>query len=129
MEKKEKSLFWKPNKMILEKYNSIMKREEAYRNKWALGLSVSFSVLIFVSFAFYKGYINLGNNSDMAKQKNSDQLANVVSAKSLPTPIDNTKETLKAAFGEIGKQYAEFKNSVSSVLVPFITGIEVYERK
>lgn len=106
-----------------------MQREEAHRNKWALGLSVTLSVLIFFSFAFYKGYLNFGGNDAVAKQKNSNQVANVISAESMPSPIENTKGTFKAAFTEIGKQYAEFKNSVSSVLVPFFTGIEVYERK
>lgn len=106
-----------------------MRKEEAYRNRWALGLSITLSVLIFVSFAFYKGFINFGGDNVIAKQKSSDQMANVVSSESIPSPIENTKNTFMAAFGEIGKQYIDLKNSISSVLVPFFTGIEVYERK
>ena len=102
-----------------------MAKSEEHRNKWALGLAVTFSVFIFVSFAFYKGYLSFGNNNIMPK----NQTANVVSADLAPSPIQNTKETLKAAFGEINKQYQDFKNSISAVLVPFVTGIEVYERK
>lgn len=102
-----------------------MQREEAHRNKWAFGLAVSFSVFIFISFTFYRGYLSFGNNSAVSQK----QVANVVSADKVPSPIQNTKETFSTAFGEINKQYKEFTNSVSAVLVPFFTGIEVYERK
>jgi len=102
-----------------------MQRDEAYRNKWALGLSVSLTIVIFLSFAFYKGFLSFGNSNMVSK----NQVANVVSAEVVPSPIENTKETFSAAFGEIGKQYQEFKDSISTVLVPFFTGIEVYERK
>ncbi len=102
-----------------------MAKPEEYRNKWALSLAVTLSVFIFVSFAFYKGYLSFGNSNAMSK----NQMANVVSAQLVPSPIESTKETFSTAFSEINKQYQEFKNSVSNVLVPFITGIEVYERK
>ena len=111
--------------MLIKKYRSIMQREEAHRNRWAFGLAVSLSLIIFVSFAFYKGYLSFGNGYVVPK----NQVANVVSADLVPSPIQNTKQTFEAAFGEINKQYKEFTDSVSSVLVPFFTGIEVYERK
>jgi len=111
--------------MILKKYNSIMEKSEEHRNKWALGLSVALFIFIFVSFAFYRGFINFGNNNSMSK----NQAANIISADSVSSPLQNSKETFMAAFSEVNKQYQEFKNSMSAVLVPFITGIEVYERK
>lgn len=111
--------------MILEKYKSIMGKPEEHRNKWALGLTVTLSVFIFISFAFYKGYLGFGNDNVVSK----NQVANVISADLAPSPVQNTKETFGTAFEEIGKQYQEFKNSISNVFVPFITGIEVYERK
>ena len=103
-----------------------MQREEAHRNKWALGLSVSLTVVIFLSFAFYKGFLSFGNDSTMAGIKSQNQVA---AAASVPSPVENTKETFSAAFGEIGKQYQQFTDSVSAVLTPFFTGIEVYDRK
>ena len=123
--------FFLNNKMLLEKYNSIMEKSEAHRNKWALGLSVSFTVVIFISFAFYKGYLSFGFGSGyMAPNPPAGgQVANVISAKSVPSPIENTKETFKAAFDEISTQYQDFMNSVSNVLGPFFTGIEIYQRK
>ncbi len=106
-----------------------MQREEAYRKKWALGLSVTLSVLILISFAFYKGYIGFGFDAVMAQKAPKTQVAAVVSADSAPSPLESSKKTLQAAFQEIDKQYQEFKKSISDVLVPFVTGIEVYERE
>ena len=111
--------------MIREKYNSIMEKSEEHRNKWALGLSVSLSVIIFMSFAFYKGFLSFGGGLMAPKS----QVANTISAKSVPSPVQNTEQTFKAAFDEISKQYQNFTDSVSSVLGPFFTGIEVYQRK
>ena len=115
--------------MILKKYNEIMEKSEEHRNKWALGLSVALSIFIFVSFAFYKGFINFGSNDAVAGKQSSNQLANVISVKSAPSPLQNSREALVATFSEINKQYQKFKDSMSAVLVPFVTGIEVYERK
>lgn len=92
----------------------------------ALGLTITLTAIIFTSFAFYRGYLSFDNDNVIAVQKSENQMANVAAADS---PIQNTKNTFKAAFGEMGKQYQEFKNSLSAVLVPFITGIEVYERE
>ena len=102
-----------------------MEKPEESRNRWALGLTVVFSIFIFVSFAFYKGYLSFGGGDTTS----GSQVANVISAESAPSPLQNSKETFMAAFGEINKQYQEFKDSMSAVLVPFVTGIEVYERK
>lgn len=106
-----------------------MQREEGHRNKWALSLSVFFTLIIFFSFAFYRGYLSFSNKNIVSNPPAGGQVANVVSADLVPSPIQNTKETFKSAFGEIGKKYKEFENSISNVLVPFFTGIEVYERK
>lgn len=106
-----------------------MERDESYRGKWAFGLATIFSVLILFSFAFYKGYLGFGGEADLALQKPSSQVANVVSADAAPSPIQNTKQVFGAAFDEISKQYQELKDLFSSVFVPFISNIEVYERK
>lgn len=108
-----------------------MERDESHRNKWALGLSVTLSVFIFLGWAFYRDFINLNfNNMGVVAQKPAvSQEANVVSATSAPSPLENSKETFRAAFEEIGKRYDALKQSISDVLVPFVTGIEVYERQ
>jgi hypothetical protein len=107
-----------------------MEKPEEHRNKWALGLATTLTLIIFVSFAFYRGYLSFGNSGTIAEVKSQNQTAAaVLSVKSVPSPIENTKETFKSAFDEIGKQYGEFTDSMSNVLVPFFTGIEVYQRK
>ena len=106
-----------------------MEKSEEHRNKWALGLTITLSVLIFGSFVFYKGYLSFGKESVVAEQKSKSNVATAVSLDLAPSPVQSTKETFKAAFGEINKQYKEFTSSLSDVFVPFITGIEVYERK
>lgn len=106
-----------------------MERDESYRGKWAFGLATTLSILILFSFVFYKGYLSFGGEANLASQKSSSQMANVVSADVVPSPIQNTKQVFGAAFGEIGKKYKEFTDSVSSVFVPFVSSIEVYERE
>jgi len=108
---------------VIKKFlQNIIQKPEHERNKWALGLTVFFSVLIFGSFILYKGYLNFGSPA-------GGQMANAAYANSVPTPIESTKETFGAAFDEIRTQYQKFTDSVSSVLVPFFTGIEVYQKK
>lgn len=106
-----------------------MERDESYRGKWAFGLATTLSIIILFSFAFYKGYLSFGGDANLASQKSSNQMANVISAEAVPSPIQNTKQVFGAAFDEIGKQYQELKDSFSSVFVPFISSIEVYERE
>ena len=116
--------------MILKHYKSIMQKSENERQKWALGLAASLSVFIFFGWAFVNGYLNFGaKNTVVAESISKKDSASVVLAQDALTPVESSKETFGAAFQEIGKQYSEFKDSIYSVLVPFVTGIEVYERK
>lgn len=106
-----------------------MKKPEEHRKKWALGLSITLSALIFSGWAFYRGFVSFGGGSVFAEKERPAQVATIVKADSAVTPFENTKETFGVAFQEIGKRYQELKDSLSAVFVPFITGIEVYERK
>lgn len=93
---------------------------------WALGLSITLSLFIFTSFAFYKGYIGLEIESGPS---NRNVASPKLAVEEVSSPVENSKKIFKAAFVEIEKQYESFKDSVSSVIVPFITGIEIYERE
>lgn len=104
-----------------------MEKPEKHRNRWALGLSVTLSLFIFASFAFYKGYVGFEIEGGVSPTR---QVASpAVAVEEVSSPLQNSKKILKDAFGEIEKQYDSFKDSVSSVIVPFITGIEIYERE
>lgn len=105
-----------------------MEQPDSHRNKWALGLSITLSAFIFVGFAFYKGYLDLGSGK-VADVQTPREVAAVAIAEEAPSPIDNTKKTFEAAFIEIDRKYKELKKSVNDVMVPFVTGIEVYERE
>ena len=105
---------------------NILEKPDHHRENWALVMATFFSVFIFVSFAFYRGFLSFGGDYQIAEQKPTVELASVAS---VPTPIQSTKDTFTNAFKEIDNQYQQFKDSLSAVFVPFITGIEVYERK
>lgn len=105
-----------------------MQSGEASRIRWASGLSVACSVLVLVSFVFYKGLVSFGGDQNLANNKNT-QVAAVIRAQEAPSPLENSKETLDGLFGSIVREYREFKDSVGAVLVPFVTGIDVYESK
>ncbi|PIR40199.1 MAG: hypothetical protein COV33_01045 [Candidatus Zambryskibacteria bacterium CG10_big_fil_rev_8_21_14_0_10_34_34] len=115
--------------MLIKKYNSIMEKSEEYRNRWALGLTVVCSIFIFIGWGFFTGFLSFRNDNQVIGQKSGSQTASVVSAKLVPTPIENTKNTFKSVFNGMKEQYKEFKDSMADVFVPFITGIDFYERK
>ena len=100
-----------------------MSKPESYRNKWALGLTVICSVLVFVAFGFYRGFFSLNSMG-----QSQSQTAAAISAQAVPSPWQNTSTTFSNAFKKIDQQYQELKNSIFNVLVPFVSSIEVYER-
>lgn len=108
--------------MIWEKYDLIMKMPRKRRERWALYLaSISF-IVIFLAFVFHKGYFDLNSS------KSSNQMAGVA-VNEIPSPIKNAKEIFIPTLGEITAKYRDLKDSLSDVFVPFITSIEVYERR
>lgn len=114
--------------MIIKKYHSIMQTDEASRNRWASGLSIFFSVLVLISFVFYKGFLSFGGDQNLASEKNT-QAASAIQAKDAPSPLESSKDTIGGLFETIISEYSDFKDSIGAVLVPFVTGIDVYERK
>jgi hypothetical protein len=117
--------------MLIRKYKKIMERGEEHRSKWAVSLSFGMTILIFMSFAFYKGFLSfgIGGGGAIANQNSQNQVANVLFAEKAPSPIQSTGQTFSSAFSEIGHQYQALKDSLSNVLVPFVTGIDVYNRQ
>jgi len=101
-----------------------MSGDAEYRSKWAFWLTASLTILIFLSFAIYKGMFGFNRAASLASEKSAEEI--VVKA---PSPIENSKQTFGSAFKEIKGQYDLFKESIAGVLVPFVTGIDVYERK
>ena len=111
--------------MLRKKYNSIMEQPEEHRNKWALGLAVSLTVLVFISFGIYRGFISFGGTGTVAQESEKQIAATVVAS----SPFENSKGVFEGTWAEIEKQYRAFTDSMADVLVPFIEGIEIYERE
>lgn len=111
--------------MFAKKYHSIMEKGEDHRAKWAFGISLALSLFILVGFGFYKGYLNINFGSG---QMASAVSASTDSVKTL-SPIDNSKKIIKSALRDVKKQYDALKDSVASVLVPFMSGVEVYQKE
>lgn len=104
-------------------------KPESYRHKVAFFAATVLSFLIFVGWAGFKGYIALPNGT-VAYEPQAQNIAAVAGAKTeAPSPFDNSVSALKAAWSQFGDEYASLKESLSNVLVPFISGIEVYESK
>lgn len=113
--------------MINQTIDKINKRDEEYRRKFALYTSLFVFVAIFSIWSFERGILDLNSdNSNISKKENTGQLASV---EATPSPLDSSKEVVDSVWSEISKSYEEFKESLSNVFVPFVTGIEVYERK
>ena len=105
-----------------------MRESEEVRGKWAAGLTALSFVFIFFGWAFYKGYVDFGGSGAKVVEEQKISSAKNIAAVAVPSPLENSKETLGAAFDEIKSKYSALKESLSSVIVPFVTGIEVYER-
>ena len=114
--------------MIIKKYNSILEKPKEHREKWANGLSILLCIVILFSWVVYRGFfgISFSNNTLVKEETNKENLANIISADLAPSPTENTKNFVMDSFGQMKEEVKNFKSSIESVFVPFITGIDVY---
>ncbi len=104
-----------------------MSKSEEVRGRWALGITIVLTLFIFGGFGLYRGFITLPNiNTGRIVAEETIQQENVANVIS---PFENSMNTFRVAFDEIGKQYNSIKANVLDVFVPFFTSIDVYERK
>lgn len=103
---------------------SIRNKPEDARRRAALGMSLVITAIIFAGWLGSKGWIGLPQKNDTRLQT-----AQVIDAKNVESPIDTSKKALSGAGIEIKSAINDFNESISRVLVPFMTGIEIYERK
>ena len=116
--------------MIIAKYNSIMEQSESHRAKWALGLTLFLFVLIVLAWLFYRGFLHFGTeDKKISKIKAVEQVSNVVSADTVPSPLNDLGEKVGSSIGQIKMEISNFKNSMYSVLVPFVSSIDVYQKQ
>ena len=127
--------------------DNLLQKPESYRHKVAAGSAFGITLVIAAVWAFTNGFFGFGTTTTVTRTESGSQqlIASAVASNSSVTasaskttprksdntansPLDNTKNAFGAAFGEIGKQFEGLKESLASVLVPFITGIDVYEK-
>ena len=105
---------------LLEK---IRQQPETHKKGVALGLSLALTLVISLGWAGQRGWLN---NGEVAQAPKANQITSNTLALS---PIQSSKKSLASGLSGLEGLYEAVKNSVASVFVPFITGIEVYERK
>ena len=109
--------------------DGLKKRPESTRRKIAFSLSLFISLLIFSGWALNKGYF--GYSTTTVAQNSEGVLESSSSSTEAPkvgSPLVNSESTFNSAFDQIKEQFNILKESLASVLVPFITGIDVYNK-
>src|SRR5690349_15896105 len=101
----------------------IRKKPESSRRKIALGTSLGVMLLIVSVCAYNKGYFGYSTTTVVAEKTESIQ---ETSTPDINKSKINTPLTL--ALDQIIKRYGELRDSIASVMVPFITGIDVYQK-
>lgn len=102
---------------------NIRSKPESDRRRAALGASLLVTTIIFATWVGTKGWIEAPRGDGKL------QAAQVIDAERAISPVDSSKRILSEAGKQIKSSYSDFKESISRVLVPFVTGIEIYERK
>lgn len=113
---------------MLKTIYKLRERPESYRHKVAFFTATAISLIIFAGWAGSKGYIGLPNGQ-VAYEPEQNVAALAASQTEPASPFDNSMNAFKAAFSQFGEEFESLKESLSNVLVPFISGIEVYESK
>ncbi len=108
---------------LLEK---IRQKPETHKKGVALGLALALTLVISLGWAGQKGWLGEGSIAGSAQPAESRLVGKVVQPLS---PIESSKRSLTSGLSGLRGLYASMRDSVASVFVPFITGIEVYERK
>lgn len=111
---------------MLEK---LKQKPESHRHKVALGTSFLVTLLIAGVWAGQKGFFGFSEETVVTKNQVEVVDKNPVAKNQKEnSPLANTKNAFSAAFSEINVKYSEIKESMSSVIVPFMTGIDVYDK-
>ncbi len=102
-------------------FKKINERPENERNHIALGLSVFLTLVVFFGWS-------VGKQSNVIAKKPtpSVQTASVAQNTSV---WDTTISSIRPMIEQLKETFYSARESVENVLVPFVTGIEVYEKE
>ena len=114
--------------------DNLKKKPEEYRRKFALGVSSGIFLAMFFSWSYFNGFFGFSDRVVAVNTKTPAQIVAVsdknntnIDTKSY-SPFQSASNTFSGVFGEITKQYEAVRDSMASVLVPFVTNIDVYEK-
>lgn len=110
-------------KKLLE---TMRQKPEHHKRAISFGLSLVITLVIALGWAGQRGILG-GEGEGMAEAPKivpTKQTASVALA-----PVESSKRSLTSGLESAKQAYLNFKESLANVLVPFVTGIEVYERK
>src|SRR6185436_19629216 len=107
----------------------IRQKPEEYRKKLALGISSGVLFVMLLSWVYLNGFLGFGEPIIAEKNSNNtSQTASVALSDSSISPFDSSKSTFSGILNSIADQYHLLVETIGSVMVPFVRGIEVYEK-
>ncbi len=95
------------------------------RERTALALSLLLTLVITVGWLGGKSLLS-GGEANIAVVTKESQTARASESMSA---FESSKKSFDSTFKEIKTMYSSLKDSLGNVFVPFVTGIEVYERE
>ncbi|HEY4515717.1 MAG TPA: hypothetical protein VJH67_00840 [Candidatus Paceibacterota bacterium] len=101
--------------------HKLKQKSESYRHKVAFFTASALTLAVLVGWAGYRGFINMPSGTVAYEE--------TLEIEVVPSPIQNSRNAFGAAFEKFIEQFDSFKESIANVLVPFMSGIEVYESK
>lgn len=102
---------------------------EPQKKAISVSLSSFFTIILIFFWMTDRGFIGSSNNL-VQNTKNDPKIEktdNLITKK--VSPLTSVKRVLGYGLDASKEVYTNIKDSVASVFVPFITGIEIYERK
>lgn len=108
---------------------NIRNKPEEHRRRLAFVFSLFLTLFIFTGWLNSKGVFKTGTVANDTLAPKSTQTAQVLEASRAVSPIETSKRAASDTVLEIKKSIQKFSETVGDVLVPFVTGIEIYERK
>lgn len=117
----------------------LKQKPEQTRRKIALSTSLLTTLIIFGIWAFSRGYLGYSNTtvvqnidstgeSQVATPIAQNVSTSTSSVADTNTPLKNTSSAINAIAGELGAQLGQLRDTIASVIVPFFTNIEVYNK-
>lgn len=109
-------------------FENLLKKPESYRKKAALATTLALFAIILFSWSFYEGLITFPDK-EISGFPRDNLAASAALEKEALSPMENISGAFDSVFKEFKNEYNALKESLESVFVPFISGIEVYESR